>query len=107
AWKRRGPCPGLPAVLAQLGFRHPTFAAQTIISAAGEKADPWPVLENILESETASAELSALATQTRRRIWAGTGPQERQALRVLSRFDLTPEAVSGVLSGGTSVPVGH
>ncbi|MBK0372658.1 AAA family ATPase [Streptomyces sp. RB110-1] len=107
AWKRRGPCPGLPAVLAQLGFRHPTFAAHKIISAAGEKADPWPVLENILEGETASAELSALATQTRRRIWAGTGPQERQALRVLSRFDLTSEAVSGVLRGATSVPVGH
>ncbi|MET9834786.1 AAA family ATPase [Streptomyces sp. NPDC006385] len=107
AWKRRGPAPGLPAVLAQLGFRHPTFAAHEIASAVDDSADPWPVLEGILENGTPHPGLAKLTTQTRRQIWAGKSSQERQMLRVLSRFDLTPEALTRVLDGKTGVPIEH
>lgn len=39
-WKRRGPSPGLPAVLTRLGWAHPTFAARTLVAAGGEGEDP-------------------------------------------------------------------
>lgn len=104
AWKRRGPTPGLPAVLGRLGFRHPTFAAHEIISAVGETGDPWPVLEGLLDGRSTHP---GLVTATLRQIWAGKSQQERQALRILSRFDLTPEAVQRVLNGGTGVEIRH
>ncbi|MFJ6438601.1 AAA family ATPase [Streptomyces sp. NPDC091416] len=105
AWRRRGPAPGLPAVLAQLGFRHPTFAAHEITSAVGENEDPWPVLEALLDGDPAPSELARLVTSTRRQVWQNTEPQERQVLRLLSRFDLAPQAVMRVLDTSVAFPL--
>ncbi|WP_405474917.1 AAA family ATPase [Streptomyces sp. NBC_00009] len=106
AWKRRGPAPGLPAVLERLGFLHPTFCAHQLISATSNGDDPWPLLENLLEQRPVPAAVKALATDTRRTIWANTPAEERQALRVLSRFDLTADTVTRVLDGTTAVETG-
>lgn len=106
AWKRRGPAPGLPAVLARLGFHHPTFAAHQLISSTGHGDDPWPLLEDLLEQRPTSAHLKPLATETRRRIWTNTPAPERQALRVLSRFALTADTVTRALDGATGVDIG-
>ena len=105
AWKRHGPAPGLPALLARLGFRHPTFTTHKIISADGDSADPWPLLEENLERGTSHSDLAGLATQTHRRIRAGKSPDERQALRALSRFNLTPETLARVLDGVTRMVI--
>ncbi|MET8028081.1 ATP-dependent RecD-like DNA helicase [Streptomyces avermitilis] len=105
AWERRGPAPGLPAVLQYLGFRHSTFAAHRLLSAVDDGGDPWPLLENILEGLAVPPDLTELATQTRSAIWKGTSKLDRRALRTLSRFDLTPETVTRVMGGQTGVPI--
>ncbi|WP_431045217.1 AAA family ATPase [Streptomyces sp. P1-3] len=106
AWERRGPAPGLPAVLPRLGFRHPAFAAHRLLSAVDDGDDPWPLLEDILEGRAVRPDLAELVTATRRAIWRGTSELDRRALRILSRFDLTPETVTRVLDGHTGVPIG-
>ncbi|MFG2825183.1 AAA family ATPase [Kitasatospora sp. NPDC048365] len=106
AWARRGPTPGLPAVLEHLRFLHPTFAAHRIISEAGENNDPWPLLERMFEGSSADGELGRLVTGTARKIWANKTAQERQMLRLLSRFDLTSSMADSVLAGTTQVPIG-
>ncbi|MFJ2900355.1 AAA family ATPase [Streptomyces sp. NPDC087218] len=103
AWRRRGPAPGLPAVLAHLGFRHPTFAAHEITSAVKDNEDPWPLLEGLLHGDPQQpSELARLVTRTRQQVWQNTAQQAQQVLRLLSRFDLTPRAVSRVLDQSTA-----
>ncbi|WJD96324.1 AAA family ATPase [Streptomyces antimycoticus] len=98
AWKRRGPAPGLPAVLGWLGFRQPTFTAHEVTAAVPEGEDPWPALEEWLEEgRTPPPSVSAFFTPTRKRVWHGHTPQQRQALRLLARFDLAPDHVKQVL----------
>ncbi|MHA4815849.1 AAA family ATPase [Streptomyces aculeolatus] len=106
AWRRRGPAPGLPAVLERLGFTHPTFAAHQLTAAVDEGADPWPVLEDLLEQRPVPTGLEPLATGSRRRIWANKPDNELRALRVMSRFELSAETVDRVLDGTTGVPIG-
>ncbi|MFJ3616290.1 AAA family ATPase [Streptomyces hydrogenans] len=105
AWRRRGPAPGLPAVLAQLGFRHPTFAAHEITSSVKDNEDPWPVLEALLDGGPAPVELAGLITRTRQQVWQSTNLQERQVLRLLSRFDLSFQAVARVLDKSAAFPL--
>jgi len=105
AWLRRGPAPGLPAVLARLAFEHPTFAARTVMNAVDDGEDPWPVLVEALEGRGGPPTVAALATPTRRRIWSSLDDATKQALRLLSRFDLLPDEVDRVLDEETSVPI--
>ncbi|MET9615414.1 AAA family ATPase [Kitasatospora indigofera] len=105
AWKRRGVAPGLPAVLDRLRVPHPTFAAHAITSALGDGTDPWPALEQLLERRGGDAGLAKLVTSTPAALWAAKSPQERQALRLLSRFDVTPDAAERVLTGRTSIDI--
>ncbi|MFF7251177.1 AAA family ATPase [Embleya sp. NPDC008237] len=105
AWKRRGPAPGLPAVLSRLGFAHPTFAARILGSTVVEGEDPWPLLVAALEGGNAPQPVLDLATRTRRTIWAGQPQDIKDALRLLSRFDLTADTVDRVLDGETGTVI--
>ncbi|MCW2900078.1 MAG: putative exodeoxyribonuclease-like protein, partial [Streptosporangiaceae bacterium] len=105
AWTRRGPAPGLPAVLARLGFAHPAFAARTVTAAVTEGDDPWPVLEQALEGRGGLRQVTGLITTTRRKVWASLDAEERRALWLLARFDLTPEQVDRVLDQHTAMPL--
>lgn len=101
-WQRRGPSPGLPAILPQLGWTYPTFAAHTLAGAAGEGEDPWSLLIDALEGRDVPDDVARLVTRPRRQIWARTDEQRRRALRLLARFDLTAETVELVLNDGTT-----
>ncbi|MGA5305858.1 AAA family ATPase [Nucisporomicrobium flavum] len=105
AWLRRGPAPGLPAVLARLTFAQPTFAARVIAGAVDEGEDPWPPLLDALAGRPAPAEVTRHVTATKRKIWSGLPTAEQQALRLLSRFDLTPQEVDRVLDQQTTMPM--
>jgi len=105
AWQRRGPAPGLPAVLARLGWAHPVFAARTVMAAIEDGDDPWPTLVAALEGRGGTPEVLRLATQPRRRIWSRLDEQTRQSLLLLSRFDLTAEEIDRVLDGRTTMPI--
>lgn len=102
-WRRRGPAPGLPAVLPRLGWTHPTYAARTLVAAAGEDNDPWPMLVDALEGREVPDEVRRLATTTRRRIWSNLADQHKQVLRLLARFDLTADDVTRVLDDETAI----
>lgn len=104
AWLRRGPAPGLPAVLARLGFEHPTFSARMIMSVIDDGEDPWPVVVDALEGRGGPRQVVVLATDPRQRIWSKQDAKTRQALRLLSRFDLAPDEVDRVLDGRTAMP---
>jgi hypothetical protein len=100
-WERRGPSPGLPAVLPQLGWAHPTFAAHTLAAAAGTGDDPWLVLVDALEDRDVPRQVQALATKPRKTIWASLEATTKRALQLLARFSLTAEEVTRVLEGET------
>lgn len=101
-WERRGPSPGLPAVLSRLGWTHPTFAARTLVAAAREGEDPWPLLADALEGRDVPEEVRRLATKPRQQIWSALDGQLERALRMLARFDLTADEVTRVLDGRTT-----
>jgi hypothetical protein len=105
AWQRRGPAPGLPAVLARLGFEYPTFSARTVAAATEDGEDPWITLLAAFEGPSSKPEVARLVTSTRRKIWGALDEPVRRALRLLSRFDLTAEEVDRVLDGDTSMPM--
>ncbi|MFD5777709.1 AAA family ATPase [Streptomyces fungicidicus] len=105
AWLRRGTTPGLPAVLDLLSVPHPTFAAREVTAAVGEGEDPWPVLERALAGRGGPDTVTSLATPTRRKVWKALGQADRQAMRLLARFDLTSDQVRDVYHQKTTVPL--
>lgn len=103
AWHRRGVAPGLPAVLGRLGFEHPTYSARLIAAATPDGEDPWTTLCAGLDGKRLQGAVNALFTDTRRKIWRKTEQLDRDALRLLVRFDLTHDQVAAVLDKQTSV----
>ncbi|WP_116043509.1 AAA family ATPase [Amycolatopsis palatopharyngis] len=104
-WRRRGPSPGLPAVLPQLGWAHPTFAAHTIAGATPDGGDPWDVLVAALEDRPAPDIVRYLATEPRRRIWRSLDAKTKRLLRLLARFELTKDEVGRVIDRTTAIPI--
>jgi hypothetical protein len=90
-WKQRGPCPGLGAVLGAMGIPLGSFVANEIVDKAGPEADPWPLVEEMLESPE-----SILSKELARRVdsvvgegWKRRSETRKAFIRLLSRFDLT------------------
>lgn len=102
-WQRRGPSPGLPAVLPQLGWNHPTFAARTLAAAAGEGEDPWPLLVDALEGGEVPDDVRRLVTAPRKQIWSALDDQRKRVLRLLARFDLSRDQVLRVVDDETAI----
>ncbi|RZI94713.1 MAG: exonuclease, partial [Microbacterium sp.] len=105
AWRRRGVAPGLPAVLGRLGFDYPTYAARLIEAATPEGADPWVTTIDGLTGITLAQPDRALFTATRQKIWKGLPAEQKDALRLLARFDLTPGQIDAVLDQETAVVI--
>jgi hypothetical protein len=49
--------------------------------------------------------VTGLITTTRQKVWASLDAEERRALRLLARFDLSPEQVDRVLDQHTAMPL--
>lgn len=106
SWLRRGVAPGLPAILAWLGFEYPTYAARLITSTTPDDADAWQALVDGLETGSSQTNTTVpLFTKTRRKIWSGVTEEQRNALRLLVRFDLTSEQLADVMAGDTDIPI--
>ncbi|KPC61306.1 AAA family ATPase [Streptomyces chattanoogensis] len=103
AWRRRGPAPGMPAVLGRLGFEHPAFSARALMSTVPDGGDPWPDLEQALEDRGGPEDFRRLVSATSRGIWRHANGQSRQALRLLSRFDLGRKQLDQVLDRKTDI----
>ncbi|WP_222635284.1 MULTISPECIES: AAA family ATPase [unclassified Rhodococcus (in: high G+C Gram-positive bacteria)] len=105
AWRRRGVATGLPAVLGRLGFEYPTYAARLITASTAEGDDPWDTLTSGLDGNPPAGPSSVLFTVTRQRVWRALTDEDRAALRLLVRFDLSHDQITAVLDGETSVAI--
>jgi hypothetical protein len=92
-WKQRGPCPGLGAVLGAMGIPYGSFVANEMVEEVGPEADPWPKIDAMLQDPEAhlSAELASRIDPVVGKSWKRRSDTRKAYIRLLSRFDLTPE----------------
>jgi len=97
-WRMRGPCPGLGAALCAFGIEYGTFVGREIESKLGQNEDPWPFVEKVFEDP--STHLSPRSAQgigvTMRAKWKALPEGRRKLLKLISRFDLTPDQAKKV-----------
>ncbi len=92
-WKKRGPFPGLGAVLSATGIPMGNFIAQHLVGKAGDEGNPWSVWDAALPNpgEHLPPELSRRIDKTVASSWRRMKPERRRFLELLSRIDLTTE----------------
>lgn len=106
-WQLRGPVPGLPGVLAQIGVRDPYAGARAILDAAAER-HPWDVLDMGFDDpnmfpESVKPHLAGVPA----RVWKKAPEETRAVLRLLSAFDISREQVAMLATGETDLPMDH
>lgn len=96
-WRMRGPCPGLGSALTAFGITQGTLVAFELerqLEEQGETAnlDPWSLVNNLFTNPASFVpDLRAHISATLSQKWQAL-PQERRALlKLLSRFELSPE----------------
>lgn len=92
-WQKRGPFPGLGAVLCAFGVHLGHFAAHAVQTKAGENGDPWPLVDLMFHKpdEVLSQELASNVDATLRKAWQGLSSERRAYLQLLARINLTDE----------------
>ncbi|HWD18180.1 MAG TPA: ATP-dependent RecD-like DNA helicase [Verrucomicrobiae bacterium] len=92
-WRKRGPFPGLGAVLTAFGVHLGHFAAHTIQTKAGDDGDPWPLVDQMFQKPTSvlPAELAGNVDTTLGKTWQRLSTERRAYLQLLSRLNLTDE----------------
>ena len=93
-WKMRGPYPGLGAALTAFGIQRGALLAYELEKrlADQDELDPWPLLDKLFSAPTSFPDpLQKYITPTISRKWASLGKDRKQLLKLLSRFELTPE----------------
>ncbi|MBN72085.1 MAG: RNA helicase [Gimesia sp.] len=97
-WKKRGPFPGLGALLCATGVSMGNFVAQALVDKVGDKEDPWPAWFETLDDPKANLpnELARHVDKTIAKAWNGMGEERRAFLHLLSRLDLSQDQ-AGIL----------
>lgn len=92
-WQARGPYPGLGAALCAFGIDLGVFVAYEIAGKVAENEDPWPLVAQAIESPKAvlSAESARQIGKTLQEAWKRLSPERGALLRLISRFDITPD----------------
>jgi len=95
-WKKRGPFPGLGAVLCATGVTMGNFIAQALVDTVGETENPWPAWFDVLEAPDAALppELARHIDDTIAKSWKRMRADRRGFLELLSRLDLTQDQAS-------------
>lgn len=104
-WQLRGPVPGLPGVLAQIGVQHPYVAARSVVDAS-EDQHPWDLLDaGFADPNTLPESVRQHLAGVPVRVW-NKAPQQMQAvLRLLSALDISREQVEMLATGETDLPM--
>jgi hypothetical protein len=92
AWRLRGPCPGIGAVLTAFGVENGTLLAYELSSLLKENEDPWPLIDTLFTDPASVA--SSLAKQigpTLSQKWVNLPDERRELLKLISRFDVRAE----------------
>jgi hypothetical protein len=94
-WKLRGPCPGLGAALAAFGVQHGCFLAYELAGRLKENEDPWPLVDRIFRDPSSLPKgLAGQINPTVQTKWREIGakkPARLALLKLLSRFEVTPD----------------
>lgn len=92
-WKKRGPFPGLGAVLGATGVPMAHFVAQALVDKVGEDGNPWTAWEAAVADphKHLPVDLALRLDATIAKSWQRMQPPRRQVLELLSRIDLTAE----------------
>lgn len=95
-WKKRGPFPGLGAVLCATGVSMGNFIAQSLVDDVGENGDPWSAWYTALDDPEAALppDLARHIDKTIAKAWHGMREERRQFLKLLSRIDLSQDQAS-------------
>lgn len=98
-WNKRGPFPGLGAVLSATGVGMGNFVAQALLDESGENASPWPVWFKTLDDPDAllPPELARHIDDSIAKAWKRMNSGRRAFLELLSRMDLT-QGQAGLLA---------
>ncbi|HEX3627352.1 MAG TPA: AAA family ATPase [Verrucomicrobiae bacterium] len=92
-WRKRGPFPGLGAVLSAFGVHLGHFAAHTIQTKVGDAGDPWPIVDRMFQkpADILPTELTGNVDATLCKTWQRLSTERRAYLQLLSRINLTDE----------------
>jgi hypothetical protein len=95
-WKKRGPFPGLGAVLTATGIPMGNFIAQTLTEKTGEEGNPWEAWDAALmdPGKHLPQDLARHIDSTIAKAWKrikDQRPERRAFLELLSRIDLSLE----------------
>ena len=92
-WKKRGPFPGLGAVLNATGVTMGNFIAQSLSDKVDYENNPWPVWYEAICDPSAilPTELARHVDETVAKSWKFMDDNRRNFLELLSRMDLSQE----------------
>jgi hypothetical protein len=92
-WKKRGPFPGMGAVLCATGATMGNFIAQAVTDKAGENGNPWRTWFALLDDpgSVLPPELARHIDSTLAKSWKRMAPARRTFLELLSGMDLTQD----------------
>lgn len=90
-WKKRGPFPGLGAILGATGVPLGNFVAQALQDKVGNDGNPWAAWHAAVAdpSKHLQPELARQLDPTVCKAWQRMPKQRREFLELLSRIDLT------------------
>ena len=92
-WKARGPCPGLGSALNAFGLEFGTFVARILVDKAGDNVDPWPLVAEMFAApgKYLPKPLARSIGKTLSSKWSRLPDDRRALLKLVSRFEITPE----------------
>jgi hypothetical protein len=92
-WQKRGPFPGMGAILTATGVPMGNFISQALVEKTGEESNPWDAWNGLLDApgKVLPPELARNIDGTIAKAWKRLPPQRRKFLELLSRIDLTAE----------------
>ncbi len=90
-WQKRGPFPGLGAILCAFGVHLGHFAAHAIQTKTGVNGDPWPLVDQMFRkpAEVLPPELAPNVDATLGKAWQRLSNGRRAYLHLLSRVNVT------------------
>lgn len=89
-WKMRGPYPGMGSALTALGFSLGNFIAMELEKLRNDEEDPWDLLEKVMinPDQYLSSNLAG-EVKDMKDIWEVLSSEEKDLLKLLSRFDIS------------------
>ena len=97
-WKERGPCPGLGSALSAFGLEFGNFVARALAEQAGDNADPWPLVAKMFADpkKHLPEPLAKSIGKTLCSKWSRLPDDRRALLKLVSRFEITPEQATAL-----------